>query len=167
MSNSNESALRAAVDGFNDPDGHERWLDLYSPYVVLHGYPRGLEGHDGARRFYEQLWAAFPDARLALEDLVEAGDRIAIRYRLSGVHESDFYGARGTGASTEIEGMAWIRFADGHAVEVWQTSGTLDTVVRLSARASRAPRRSASAEAAALKLEERERPVVRGRGSRP
>jgi hypothetical protein len=52
--------------------------------------------------------------------------------------------------------MAWIQFADGHAVEVWQTSGTLDTVVRLAARASLAPRRSASAEAAALKLEERD-----------
>jgi predicted ester cyclase len=155
LSNSNESALRAAIEGFNDPTGHERWLDLYSPYVVLHGYPRGLEGHDGARRFYEQLWTAFPDARLSVEDLVEAGDRIAIRYRLSGVHESDFYGARGTGATTEIDGMAWIRFADGHAAEVWQTSGTLDMVVRLSARASRTPRRSASAEAAALKLEER------------
>lgn len=155
MSNSNESALRAAVEGFNDPDGRERWLDLYSPYVVLHGYPRGLEGHDGARRFYEQLWAAFPDAQLSIEDLVEAGDRIAIRYRLSGVHAADFYGSGATGATNEIEGMAWIRFADGHAVEVWQTSGTLDTIVRLSARASQAPRRSASAEAAALKLEER------------
>jgi predicted ester cyclase len=155
LSNSNESALRAAVEGFNDPDGRERWLDLYSPYVVLHGYPRGLEGHDGARRFYEQLWAAFPDARLSLEDLLENGDRIAIRYRLAGVHESDFYGSQGTGATTEIEGMAWIRFADGQAVEVWQTSATLEMVVQLSARAARAPRRSASAEAAALKWEER------------
>jgi len=155
LSNSNESALRAAVEGFNDPDGRERWLDLYSPYVVLHGYPRGLEGHDGARRFYEQLWTAFPDARLSLDDLIESGDRIAIRYRLAGVNESEFYGSGATGASTEIEGMAWIKFADGQAIEVWQTSGTLDMIVRLSARASQAPRRSASAEAAALKLEER------------
>jgi predicted ester cyclase len=155
LSNSNESALRAAVEGFNDPDERERWLDLYSPYVVLHGYPRGLEGHDGARRFYEQLWTAFPDARLTLEDVIEAGDRIAIRYRLSGIDESASYGAGASGNVTEIEGMAWIRFADGQAVEVWQTSGTLDTLVRLSARASSAPRRSASAEAAALKLEER------------
>jgi predicted ester cyclase len=156
LSDANESALRAAVEGFNDPTGRERWLDLYSPYVVLHGYPRGLEGHDGARKFYEQLWSAFPDARLTLEDVLETDDRVAIRYHLSGVHESDFYGAAGTGASTEIEGMAWIRFADGHIAEIWQTSGTLDTLVRLSAHASEAPRRSASAEAAALKLEERE-----------
>jgi len=155
LSNSNESALRAAVEGFNDPDERERWLDLYSPYVVLHGYPRGLEGHDGARRFYEQLWAAFPDARLTIEDLIESGDRIAIRYRLSGIDESASYGSGPSGSGTEIEGMAWIRFADGQAVEVWQTSGTLDMLVRLSARASGVPRRSASAEAAALKLEER------------
>lgn len=156
MSISNESALRAAVEGFNDPEGHERWLDLYGPYVILHGYPRGLEGHDGARRFYEQLWSAFPDARLSLEDVLEADDRVAIRYTLHGVHANEFYGSRATGVTTEIEGMAWIQFADGHAVEVWQTSGTLDTVVRLAARASLAPRRSASAEAAALKLEERD-----------
>ena len=156
MSISNESVLRAAIEGFNDPEGHERWLDLYSPYVTLHGYPRGLEGHDGARRFYEQLWSAFPDARLSLQDVLEADDRVAIRYKLSGVHANDFYGSHATGAATEIEGMAWIRFDDGHAAEVWQTSGTLDTIVRLAARSSPAPRPSASAEAAALKLEERD-----------
>jgi predicted ester cyclase len=155
LSTSNETALRDAVAGFNDPEGHERWLDLYSPYVTLHGYPRGLEGHDGARRFYEQLWSAFPDARLSLQDVLQADDRVAIRYKLDGVHANEFYGSRATGVPTEIEGMAWIRFADGVAVEVWQTSGTLDTVVRLAARASLAPRRSASADAAALKLEER------------
>jgi len=116
LSISNESALRAAVEGFNDPAGHERWLDLYGPYVTLHGYPRGLEGADGARRFYEQLWSAFPDARLSLQDLLEAGDRVAIRYKLLGVHASEFYGSRATGISTEIEGMAWIRFADGQAI---------------------------------------------------
>ena len=155
MSISNESALRAAVEGFNDPERHEQWLDLYSPYVTLHGYPRGLEGHDGARHFYEQLWSAFPDARLSLKDVLETDDRVAIRYTLHGVHANEFYGTRATGVTTEIEGMAWIRFADGQAIEVWQTSGTLDTIVRLAARASPAPRRSASAEAAALKLEER------------
>ena len=156
MSISNESALRAAVEGFNDPERREQWLDLYSPHVILHGYPRGLEGHDGARHFYEQLWSAFPDARLSLEDVLETGDRVAIRYTLHGVHANEFYGTRATGVPTEIEGMAWIRFADGQAIEVWQTSGTLDTIVRLGARASRAPRRSASAEAAALKLQERD-----------
>lgn len=156
MSDTNESALYAAVEAFNDPERRERYLELYSPDVVLYGYPRGLVGFEGAKTFYSQLWAAFPDARLAVHDVIAKADQLAARYRLSGVQAEDFYGARVTGATTEFEGIAWMRFQDGRAVEVWQTSATLDTLTRLAARASQAQTRpSASAEAAALRWEER------------
>lgn len=151
----NEAALRAAVHDFNDPQNREGYLKLYAPDVVLHGYPRGLKGIDGARSFYSQLWSAFPDARLSVEDVIVDGDRIAARYVLSGVQARDFYGAPVTGTETKVEGIAWLRFAGGHAVEVWQASGTLDTITRLTARAAQARTRpSASAEAAALRWEE-------------
>ncbi len=155
MPESNEATLRAAVEAFNDPPRREHYLDLYGAEVVLHGYPRGLAGLDGVRSFYGQLWAAFPDARLILDDVLTSGDQLAARYRLSGVQARDFYGAPGTTRPTEPEGMAWLRFQGGRVTEVWQTSGTLDTILRLAARASEAPRRSASAEAAALRWEER------------
>ena len=155
MSETNEAVLRAAVDAFNDPDHREGYLDLYAPDVVLHGYPRGVAGLEGARSFYSQLWAAFPDARLSVQEVIGGEDRLAARYRLSGVQAKDFYGAPVTGSTAEMEGMAWLRFQDGRAVEVWQASGTLDTLTRLAARASQArPRPSASAEAAALRWEE-------------
>ncbi len=156
MSDRNEAALRAAADAFNDPARREEYLDLYAPDVVLHGYPRGLKGREGAKRFYSQLWSAFPDAHLIVQDVVAAGDRLAARYSLSGVQARDFYGAPVTGGPTNIEGIAWLRFDSGRAVEVWQASGTLDTLTRLSARAAQAPgpRPSASAEAAALRWEE-------------
>ena len=156
MSDTNEATLHAAVKAFNDPAHREGYLELYSPDVVLHGYPRGVVGLEGAKTFYSQLWAAFPDARLAVDDVIAKADELAARYRLSGVQAEDFYGARVTGATTEFEGIAWLRFQDGRAVEVWQTSATLDTLTRLAARASQAQTRpSASAEAAALRWEER------------
>ena len=64
MSETNEATLRAAIAAFNDPERRERYLDLYDPAVVLHGYPRGLEGREGAKRFYTRVWEGFPDARL-------------------------------------------------------------------------------------------------------
>lgn len=156
MSDTNEAALRAAVTAFNDPQDREGYLRLYASDVVLHGYPRGLAGLDGARSFYSQLWQAFPDARLTVEDVIGAGDRVAARYRLSGIHAGEFYGTPSTGEETIVEGIAWLRFQDGRAVEVWQASGTLDTLTRLTARAAQARTRpSASAEAAALRWEER------------
>lgn len=156
MFETNEAVLRAAVAAFNDPQNRQGYLDLYAPDVVLHGYPRGLAGLEGARSFYSQLWEAVPDARLTVEQIIGSGDEVAARYRLAGIHARDFYGAPSTGEETNVEGIAWLRFRDGRVFEEWQASGTLDTLTRLTARAAQDPtRRSASAEAAALRWEER------------
>jgi steroid delta-isomerase-like uncharacterized protein len=155
MSEANEASLRRAVAAFNDPGGRDRFLDLYAPDVVLHGYPAGTEGREGARRFYAQLWSAFPDARINLEEMLANDDRLAARYTLTGIQAQDFYGAPVSGGPTQIEGMTWLHFREGQAVAVWQVSGTLDTLTRLSARAAKAPARpSASASAAALRWDE-------------
>lgn len=156
MSESNEAVLRAAVAAFNQPGSRDGYLEMYAPDVVLHGYPRDLEGLDGARSFYSQLWEAFPDARLELDEVIAGDDHVAARYRLSGMQTREFYGTPTSGSATNIEGMAWLRFEDGQAVEVWQTLGTLDTITRLTARAAQGRTRpSASAEAAALRWGER------------
>jgi predicted ester cyclase len=156
MSEANEATLRQAVAAFNDPSSRERYLDLYAPDVVLHGYPRGIEGLEGARSFYSQLWAAFPDARLSVEETVASDDRLAARYTLSGIQAQDFYGSPVVSGGTKLEGMTLLHFRDGQVVAVWQASGTLDTMTRLAARASQQPvRHSASADAAALRWEEK------------
>ena len=156
MSEVNEATLGRAVAAFNDPNSRERYLDLYAPDVVLHGYPRGIEGREGARSFYSQLWAAFPDAHLSVDETVASGDRLAARYTLSGIQAQDFYGSPVASGGTKIEGMTLLHFRDGQVAAVWQASGTLDTMTRLAARASkRAVRHSAAADAAALRWEEK------------
>jgi predicted ester cyclase len=155
MSEANEASVRRAVAAFNDPSSRDGYLDLYAPQVVLHGYPEAVQGKDGARSFYSELWAAFPDARLSLDEMIANDDRLAARYTLTGIQAQDFYGAPLTTAATRIEGMTWLHFRDGQVVEEWQLSGTPDTLTRLSARAARTPpRHSASADAAALRWEE-------------
>ena len=47
----------------HDLDGY---IDGYADDVVLHGYPPGVEGKEGARAFYGQFLAAFPDIDLRL-----------------------------------------------------------------------------------------------------
>jgi steroid delta-isomerase-like uncharacterized protein len=155
MSEANEASVRRAVAAFNDSSGRDRYLDLYAPEVVLHGYPAAVQGKDGAGTFYAELWAAFPDARLTLDEMIASDDRLAARYTLTGIQAQDFYGAPLSGAATKVEGMTWLHFRDGRVVEEWQMSGTPDTLTRLSARAAKAPpRHSASADAAALRWDE-------------
>ncbi|MHB1571132.1 MAG: ester cyclase [Solirubrobacteraceae bacterium] len=156
MLETNKAALKAAIAAFNDPQRREEYLKMYAPDVVLHGYPRGLSGAEGARTFYTQLWAAFPDVEITLEQVLGADDQLVARYHLSGVQAGDFYGTPVSGQATNLQGIAWLRFEGGRVAEIWQASGTLDMLTRLTARAAQAPpRASASAEAAALRWAER------------
>ena len=151
---------------FSEREDRDAFFDAYHPDVVLHGYPAGLQGLDGLRAFHEALWGAFPDARLTVEDLVVEGDRAALRYRLQGTHRGDYLGVSPTGLGFDVEGLTLLRLADGRVVEEWHSPTELAILRQLGAvqanvphagrERGEPPRRSASAEAAALRLDERE-----------
>jgi predicted ester cyclase len=151
---------------FNDAEHRESFFDAYDAGVVLHGYPGGLQGLEGLRVFHEALWHAFPDARLTVEDLVVEGDRAALRYRLQGTHRGDYLGVAATGLGFDVEGLTMLRVADGCVAEEWHSPtelailrqlGAVETTVPRGGRErTEPPRRSAAAEAAALRLEERQ-----------
>ena len=155
-----------AFERFNDAENREGFFEAYDPGVVLHGYPAELQGIDGVRAFYSALWEAFPDARLTVEDLLVDGDRAALRYRLCGTHRGLYLGIAPTGLGFDVEGIIVLQIAGGRVVEEWHSPTELSVLRQLGAvradvpRAGRErhepPRRSASAEAAALRLDERE-----------
>lgn len=156
MTESLEGLLRSAISAFNDPDRRDEYLNLYAPDVALHGYPGEAQGRTGAGGFYRRLWAAFPDVRVDLAEVLEKGEQVVARVRLAGLQTDDFFGAPSPGQRTEIDAIVWLRFRDREVVEEWQASGTLDLMTRLAARAAKAsPRASASALAAALRWEEK------------
>ena len=151
---------------FNEGESRAAFFDTYDPDVVLHGYPGALEGLDGVRAFHEALWEAFPDARLTIEDLVVEGDRAALRYRLQGTHRGSYLGVAPTGLRFDVEGLTLLRLADGRVAEEWHSPTELAILRQLGAvradvthagrERGEPPRRSAAAEAAALRLEERQ-----------
>ena len=155
-----------AFGRFNQSDSRDAFFDAYDPNVTLHGYPGALQGLDGLRAFHEALWEAFPDARLTVEDLVVEGDRAALRYRLQGTHRGHYLGVAPTGLGFDVEGLTLLRLADARVVEEWHSPTELAILRQLGAvqanvpHAGRArgepPRRSGSAVAAALRLDERQ-----------
>ena len=167
MDDADIRALAAdAFARFNDAEHREAFFDAYDADVVLHGYPGGLQGLEGLRLFHEALWHAFPDARLTVEDLVVEGDRAALRYRMQGTHRGEYLGVAATGLGFDVEGLTLLRVADGSVAEEWHSPTELAilrqlgaveaTVPRGGRERSEPPRRSAAAEAAALRLEERQ-----------
>ena len=121
----NKTALRRAVSHFSAAT-LESYLQLYHPAATLHFLPPGLpQGIEGARLFYQQFLAAFPDARIALEDFVAEGESVAARYVLEGTHSAEFMGVPATGRRVTVSGITILRFAEGKCIERWSESNFL------------------------------------------
>ena len=60
------------------------------------------EGHDGARRFYTELFAAFPDNHFALTDIVIGPQGVFEAVLLEATHEGPFAGLEPTGRRVRL-----------------------------------------------------------------
>lgn len=77
-------------------------LDIEGQRVRLHGFR-----------------AAFPDARLVIEDIIAEGDLVAFRFTMSGTHRGPFQGVAPTGRQVRVPGLDLVRLRDGLLVEHW------------------------------------------------
>jgi predicted ester cyclase len=129
-----ETALEHFQKGFRDPAAAEPYFQLYDPAVVLHGFPPGVEGLDGLRALYGEIWAALPDGRLEVLDVIAAGDRIAGRMRIAGTHTGgDLLGVPASGAPIEVNAQTIMRYENGRCVERWQAQDTFGLLQQLGA----------------------------------
>src|SRR3954453_16181616 len=70
----------------------DEYLELFAPDVTVTGLLPEPIGFEGMRRFYEALFAGFPDMRIERGDAGADGDKVAIRFRASGTHGGEFQG---------------------------------------------------------------------------
>lgn len=65
----------------------------------------------------QMMFAAFPDATHHIDDVLEIGDRVALRGRFTGTHTGEFMGVPPTGKRVEVTFMNFDRFAGDKLVE--------------------------------------------------
>ena len=128
---SNRDIVERALACFADPQHRERYFDVYSEDVILHGYSGVEPGLGSVRRYYAGVWSVFPDARVIAEDLIEAGDKVILRFTMTGTHTQPFLGVEATGRSVRIPGMTILRFEDQKCVERWSVTDSLSLLAQL------------------------------------
>ena len=108
--------------------------ELLAPDFTAHD-PQDLfperRGPIAGRATCEMYRAAFPDVRMNVEDVIEAGDRVVIRWRATGTHEGELMGLAPTGRSVEVTGIAIDRWAGDRIAETWvnwDTHGLLQQI---------------------------------------
>jgi steroid delta-isomerase-like uncharacterized protein len=84
--------------------------------TLLPGTARGPEGY---RQTVAFLRAAFPDLAMEIEEILVAGDRVAVRSTAHGTHRGEIMGVAPTGRRVAFRAYDFHRLADGKIVQSW------------------------------------------------
>lgn len=76
-------------------------------------------GPEGVRIDIAGYLEAFPDLQFCLEEMFDAGDSVAYRFRATGTHLGPFLGFKPTGCSVHIDGLGIDRMENGKFIERW------------------------------------------------
>jgi len=92
--------------------------ELISPNYVFRS-PLGIEvkGPEGFKQNVTMYRTAFPDIYAAINDVIAEGDKVAVRYTMTGTFKGEMMGVAPTGKRLEITGAVFVRFAGGKEVE--------------------------------------------------
>jgi predicted ester cyclase len=135
LSMSNREIVERALVCFADPARRPSYFDLYAEHVVLHGYAGVDPGLASVKRYYAAFWAAFPDAAVRPDDIVEEGDKMVLRYRITGTHLGPFLGIAPTGRPISFAGMTMLAFSAGQCVERWSIADSVSLLAQLGVEA--------------------------------
>jgi steroid delta-isomerase-like uncharacterized protein len=128
----NEPAVRRARDAWNagDLDGY---LELYDEGIRLHGYTPEPMDKSSVRGFYQAIFAAFDSPKLEFHEVFEDGDRLVIRFTMTGTHRGEFMGVPPTNREIALPGITILHFRDGRCVERWSNADMLGLLIQLGA----------------------------------
>ena len=127
----NVESVNRAIARFNAKD-LEGYLEMFDKAVMFHGLSRKLKpGVGGLRDYYSVLREGFPDMRLASEDLIAEGEKVANRYTFYGTHKGAYMGIAPTSKLIISAGMVIHLFRAGKCVETWQSTDALGFLTQL------------------------------------
>ena len=103
---------------YNDHDIN-LWEQAMSPTYVGHVNGQTIANRDIGKGFVVAILNAFPDIRYTVDDSLQAGGRIAVRWSAAATHTGDLLGMAPTGKSVNIIGMTIFRVENDQIAELW------------------------------------------------
>jgi steroid delta-isomerase-like uncharacterized protein len=95
------------------------WERAMAPSYVGHVNGQTIASRDIGRGFVEAILTAFPDIRYSIDDSMNEGPRVAVRWSAVATHTGDLLGMAPTGKSVTILGMTIFRVERDQIVELW------------------------------------------------
>jgi predicted ester cyclase len=97
------------------------YYELLAPDFVIHQTRRDISFEQN-KQFDALLFAAFPDLRASIENMVAEGDKVAFQVKGKLTHTGPFMGVSPTGKQIEITNTYIVRIVGNRIAEWWGTT---------------------------------------------
>jgi len=106
--------------------------ELCATNIVYHGAGgEEIRGLKDFKKSMSEFYSAFPDNRFTIDDMVVEGDKVAVRWTMTGTHKGKLGGIPPTNKKMTIWGIYIDRVAGGKFVETWERFDTLGLMQQL------------------------------------
>ena len=90
-----------------------------------------LNGYDAFIQYGIMIFAAFPDGRHTLEEVIAENDKVVTRGTFSGIHQGELMGIPATGKQVKFSVVHIDRVVNGKIVEHWGQGDTFAMMQQL------------------------------------
>jgi steroid delta-isomerase-like uncharacterized protein len=106
---------------------------VYAPEIVRHdcGVPEDIVGLENVKNYLENLFNAFPDLNITVDETIAAGNKMAQRWTMTGTNTGSMSGMPPTGKNVRFSGVSIVHMVNGKAVEIWDFYNVLDMMQQL------------------------------------
>lgn len=120
MSSPNERTMLRMVEEVLNGKNPDAMHELIAEDYVHRAPGEELRGRDGLLALLDGYRAAFPDLKIAVDELISADDATLLSFTLTGTHRGSLLGHPATGRRVSVHGMVRSRFRDGQIVDEWE-----------------------------------------------
>ncbi len=94
--------------------------DYVTADYVNHLLPPGTPpGPEGEKQLLAMFHDGFPGFTISVEDLVDDGEKVGVRWRFRGTHDGSFQGIPATGRQVDVAGINIFHLAGDKFKENW------------------------------------------------
>lgn len=135
MSEANKDLVRRLIETVQNGHHLERLEEFFDPHFVNHLEPpdddSALNAVDRARLVFRQLFTAFPDLHVTIQQQVAEGDKVVTHKTFHGTHQGEFMGVAPTGRLITFAVIDILRLDRGKVVEHWAIQDRLALMQQL------------------------------------
>ena len=120
MSEENKALFRRFIDEVMGNKNLAVLDELIAPDFVDHNpMPGTAGGREGMKQGMTMFFAAFPDLKSTIGEMIAEGDKVVGVMTTTGTHKGDLMGIPASGKQVSFSEIHMVRIANGKAVEHW------------------------------------------------